>query len=170
MPTRPITPRLMVKRARPVDAEAIGQLVAQATRGRLSATEDEVLDRMGARGFFAATSTGELVGIAGWTAENLVARVEDFIVHPVDLRPTAGRELLNEVEDAARELECEAALLIVARGASAAAVTFFESCGYTYRPLDEMPEAWRDSAGAVVSDDRFVMVKQLRAEMVRQPI
>lgn len=160
----------MVKRARPVDAEAIGHMVSEATRGRLRATEEDVLDRMGARGFFAATSAGQLVGVAGWTAENLVARVEDFILHPVDLRPTAGRELLKEVEDAARELECEAALLLVARDASAAAVTFFESCGYVYKPLDDMPEAWRESATAVLSDDRFVMVKQLRSEMVRQPI
>jgi N-acetylglutamate synthase-like GNAT family acetyltransferase len=160
----------MVKRARPVDAEGIAAMVSEATGGRLTPTEDDVLDRMGLRGFFAATSEGKIVGVAGWTAENLVARVEDFVVHPIETRPSAGRELLNEVEDAARELECEAALLIVSRRASTSAVTFFESCGYAYRPMDDLPEAWRESAQVVLGDDRFVMVKQLRATLVRQPI
>lgn len=163
------TPKLMVRRARPVDAAPIAELVSAATRGRLRATEDDVLDRLGARGFFVANAES-LVGFAGWTAENLVARIEDFVVHPIDMRPTAGRELLNAVEDAARELQCEAALLLVAHGTSASAVTFYESCGYAYKPLDDMPDAWRESAEAVASEDRFVMVKQLRADLVRQPI
>ena len=171
MPTRPIPGvKLIVKRARPIEAEAIAGLVTAATQGRISTSEDDVLDRMGLRGFFTASLDGRLVGVAGWTAENLVARIEDYVVHPTDARPTAGRELLNAVEDAARELECEAALLLVARDASSAAVTFFESCGYAYKGLDALPEAWRESASAVVSDDRFIMVKQLRAELVRQPI
>lgn len=165
------TPKLMVKRARPVDSGPIAELVSTATGGRLRVTEDDVLDRLGVRGFFVAhADTGSITGLAGWTAENLVARIEDFIVHPIDLRPTAGRELLNAVEDAARELQCEAALLLVPRNVSAAAMTFYESCGYTYRKIDEMPDAWRESANAVVSDDRFVLVKQLRPDLVRQPI
>ncbi len=171
MPTRPTSPsRLMVRRARPIDAAPMAELASTATRGRLRATEDETLDRLGTRGFFVAHRDGLLVGLAGWTAENLVARVEDFIVHPVDGRPTAGRDLLNAVEDAARELQCEAVLLLVARSASAGAVTFFESCGYAYKQLAEMPEAWRESASEVLSDDRLVLVKQLRADLVRHPI
>lgn len=162
-------PKLMVRRARPIDAAPIAEFVAAATNGRLRATEDDVLDRMGARGFFVAMADS-LVGLAGWTAENLVACVEDFVVHPADLRPTAGRELLTAVEGAARELECEAALLLVAGDVSKTAVTFFESCGYTYRALDDMPEAWRESAQGILSADRFVMVKQLRSEMVSRPI
>jgi len=162
-------PKLMVKRARPVDAAAIADLVTAATGGRLHATEDEVIDRLGTRGYYVAHA-GSLVGLAGWTAENLVARIEDFIVHPLDMRPTAGRELLNAVEDAARELQCEASLLLVPREVSATAMTFYESCGYAYRPVCEMPEAWRESAQAVLAEDRFIMVKQLRSDLVRQPI
>ncbi len=164
------TAKLRVRRARPIDAAPIAELLPAATRGRLRVTEDDVLDRFGVRGFFVANDSGKLVGLAGWTAENLVARIEDFIVHPVEQRPTAGRELLNEVEDAARELQCEAALLLVSRQASTAAVTFFESCGYAYKAFSDMPEAWRESAKAVLSDDHFVLVKQLRADLVRQPI
>jgi N-acetylglutamate synthase-like GNAT family acetyltransferase len=163
------TPKLMVKRARPVDAEAIVDLVTAATGGRLRATEDEVLDRLGTRGYFVAHA-GSIVGLAGWTAENLVARIEDFLVHPLDMRPTAGRELLNAVEDAAQELQCEAALLIVARAASSSAVTFYASCGYLYKPPADLPEAWQEAADAVVSADHFVLVKQLRSDLVRQPI
>jgi N-acetylglutamate synthase-like GNAT family acetyltransferase len=160
----------VVKRARHVDAEPIAKLVAEATGGRIRPTEEDVIDRMGLRGFFVVTADRNLVGVVGWTAENLVARVEDYAVHPISMRPIAGRELLVEVENAARELECEAALLLVARGASIDVVTFYESCGYSFRPLAEMPDAWRESATEVVSDDRFVMVKQLRAELVSQPI
>ena len=162
-------PKLMVRRARPIDAAPIADFISAATSSRLRATEDEVLDRMGARGFFVALAES-LVGVAGWTAENLVARIEDFVVHPVALRPTAGRELLAAVENAAHELECEAALLLVPRRASRAAMTFYESCGYAFREMGELPDAWRESAQAAVSDDRLVLVKQLRAELVSRPI
>ena len=162
-------PKLMVRRARPIDAEPIAEFVSAATGGRLRTTEDSVLDRMGARGFFVAIAES-LVGVAGWTAENLVARIEDFLVHPVSLRPTAGRELLSAVEDAARELECEVALLLVPRTTSGKAVTFYESCGYTFRDPDSLPEAWRDSVRSVISADHFILVKQLRAELVSRPI
>lgn len=163
------TPKLMVKRARPVDAAAIADLVSAATGGRLNADEDAVIDRLGTRGYYVAHA-GSLVGLVGWTAENLVARIEDFLVHPIDMRPTAGRELLNAVEDAARELQCEASLLMVPRNASQAAVKFFESCGYAYQPLDEMPEAWREAAQGVITEDRFVLVKQIRSDLIHQPI
>ena len=162
-------PKLMVRRARPIDAAPIAEFISTATKGRLRATEDDVLDRMGARGFFVALAES-LAGVAGWTAENLVARIEAFIVHPVDLRPTAGRELLAAVESAANELECEAALLLVPRTASRAAMTFYESCGYAFREMGEMPDAWRDSAQAVVSEDHVVLGKQLRAELIKRPI
>jgi len=162
-------PKLMVRRARPIDAAPIAKLISNATQGRLRMTEDAVLDRMGARGFFVALAES-LVGVAGWTAENLVARVEDFMVYPTDVRPTAGRQLLAAVEDAARELQCEAALLIVPRSVSEAAVTFYESCGYTFRETSDMPDAWRESAQTVASADRLVLVKQLRAELVSRPI
>jgi N-acetylglutamate synthase-like GNAT family acetyltransferase len=160
---------LIVRRARPVDAEPIAQLLAAATRGRLRVDELDVIERLGLRGYFVA-NTDTLVGLAGWTAENLVARIEDFIVHPPEMRPIAGRELLNHIEDAAAQLECEAALLLVPRNVSEPAVKFYESCGYGFKHLSDMPLAWRDSAEEVLSDNLVVMVKQLRAQLVGTPI
>lgn len=161
--------KVTVRRARPDDAEGIAKLVVDATQGRVQADRMAVLERLGARGYFVA-NTDSLVGFAGWSAENLVARIEDFIVHPVDLRPTAGRELLNHVEDAANDLECEVALLLVPRNAAAAAVTFFESCGYEFTPYEKMPVAWQELAQASITADYAIMVKRLRHDLVRSPI
>ncbi len=161
-------PSVRVRRVRPDDAGAIGNFLAQATRGRIVVPYDEVVERLGSKAFFLA-QTDQIVGLAGWRAENLVGRIEDFVVHPASQRPFAGRALFDAIEKEARKLECEVILLYVPTNAAQAAVTFYESFGFSRRLLEEIPIPWRQAAEEFPASDYFVMAKQLR-ELVMRPI
>jgi N-acetylglutamate synthase-like GNAT family acetyltransferase len=159
---------LKVRRARPDDAGAIGNFLSRATRGRLVVPYEDVVERLGSKAYFLATAV-QIVGLAGWRAENLVCRVEDFVVFPGSERITAGRALLDQIEKEARKLECEAMLIFVPLSAAKAAVVFYESIGYARRLPDDIPLPWQQAADEFPDDNHFFMVKQLR-ELVMKPI
>jgi N-acetylglutamate synthase-like GNAT family acetyltransferase len=162
------TSPIKVRRVRPDDAGGIGNFLAQATHGRLVVPYEEVVERLGNKAFFLAM-TDQIVGLAGWTAENLVASIDDLVVHPAAMRTTVGRALFETIEKEAHKLECEVLLLFVPTNASAAAVTFYESFGFRRRLVDEVPVPWRLAIEDFKVEQCFVMAKQLR-ELVMKPI
>jgi N-acetylglutamate synthase-like GNAT family acetyltransferase len=157
-----------VRRARPDDAGAIGNFLSRATRGRLVVPYDSVVERLGSKAYFLATQD-QIVGLAGWRAENLVGRIDDLVIYPGSARPTAGRALFEQIEQEARRLECEVLLLYVPVSAAQSAVIFYQSLGFSRRLLDDIPVPWRQAAEEVPGDSHFVMAKQLR-ELVTKPI
>lgn len=163
-----ITPTIKVRRVRPDDAGGIGNFLAQATRGRLVVPYEEVIERLGNKAYFVAISD-QIMGLAGWNAENLVARIDDLVIHPVSMRTTVGRALFEAIEKEAQKLECEVLLLFVSTSASAAAVTFYESLGFHRRLADDVPVPWRQAMEEFKGEKVFVMAKQLR-ELVMNPI
>lgn len=162
------TPAIKIRRIRPDDAGSIGNFLAQATRGRLVVPYDDVVERLGNKAFVLAIMD-QIVGLAGWHAENLVASIDDFVIHPASARAMAGRAIFESIEKEALKLECEVLLLFVPTGASGAAVTFYESFGFHRRLIDDVPVPWRQAIEEFNAENSFVMAKQLR-ELVVKPI
>ena len=161
---------ITVRRAKPRDAEKIAAFVNRAWRGRRTIDRMKVLERLGSVGFFLAERDGELVGMLGWRAENLVVRVTDFLVGAVSDRVAIGNALLREMEKAANELQCEAALLFLPRPAPQSLKNFYATLGYTERVVSTLPKDWQEAAReARLSDNDTIMVKQLR-ERIYRPI
>lgn len=161
-----------VYRARPSDTEAIVDFVARATRGRVSVGRQSVLERFGIKGMVLAwDADGQVVGLAGWRAENLIARVDDFLIFPPELYATAGRLLIGDMEEAARELQCEVSMFFVPQRAAPGLIAFYQSCGYG-RPedLDGLPRTWKATIKEVEEQGRYVMLKQLREDLVLRPM
>jgi ribosomal protein S18 acetylase RimI-like enzyme len=129
---------------------------------------EEVVERLGGKAFFLAMAD-QIVGLLGWRAENLVARIEDLVIHPASMRSSAGRALFDTIEKEARKLECEVILLYVPLNTSTAAVTFYQSLGFNRRLMDDIPVPWRQAAEEFTAPGYFVMAKQLR-ELVVKPI
>lgn len=167
--SEPTTPEIKVRRAKPSDASAIGSFLSDATRGRITVDRAQVQERLGAKGFFLAQTT-RIVGLASVRVENLVGRVEDFIVHPASLRPVVGRALLDQIESHAKQLQCEVVLLFVHVDASPGAYEFYQSCGYEEPDMGTWPPAWLNSAAEFGGADRFVLAKRLREKLVVRPI
>jgi N-acetylglutamate synthase-like GNAT family acetyltransferase len=161
------TPAVKVRRIRPDDAGSIANFLAQATRGRLVVPYDQVVERLGNKAYVLAIMD-QVVGLAGWHAENLVASIDDFVVHPASARAAAGRAIFESIEKEALKLECEVLLLFVPTTASYAAVTFYESFGFHRRLIDDVPVPWRQAIEEFNAENSFVMAKQLR-ELVVKP-
>ncbi|MER3399698.1 MAG: hypothetical protein C4313_00955 [Thermoflexus sp.] len=160
-----------LRRARPADVDQIRELVREATRGRLDPSPDEVFERMAERGMLLALDPERRpVGLVSWRVENLVARILDFLVHPVALRPTVGRQLIEAVEEEARRLECEACVIYVSPEMSSAALAFYIGLGYTRWPEESLSEPWREAAHEFDAFGRVALIKQIRSERVTRPI
>jgi N-acetylglutamate synthase-like GNAT family acetyltransferase len=161
----------MIYRAKPRDAEAIADFVAAATRGRVEIPAESVLDRFTVKGLLVARDAdGQIVGLAGWRAENLVARIDDFLIFPFDLYPSAGKALVERIEKTAQELQCEVCMLFVPLGASPTLVHFYESCGYKRTEAEGLPRVWNETIQEASEQGRYIMLRQLREDLVLRPI
>lgn len=163
-------PELQVRRARPSDAERIAAFINQARSAGNSVTPQEVKERFGIVGFLLAERKGELVGILGWLVENLVARVTDFFVWPAGERLVAGHAMISSMERAALELQCEASVIFLPRHPSSELLAFWNAFGYRMENVSALPKAWREAAREIRSLEEQVVVKQLRQNLIHQPL
>lgn len=162
---------ITVRRAGVSDADRVAAFVNRAWRGRAVVDRQAVLERLGTVGFLLAERDGDLVGMLGWQVENLVVRVFDFLVWPAYEGAAAGRALFAGMEKAAKELQCEVALLFLPRSVPQQTVEFCKTLGYTPQVVASLPQAWREAAyESRLEDDDEVFIKRLRADRVLRPI
>ena len=167
--SEPVTHEIKVRRAKPSDASAIGSFLSDATHGRITADRVTIQERLGNKGFFLAQTT-RIVGLASIRVENLVGRVEDFVIHPASMRPVVGKALLDSIETHAKQLQCEVILLFVHIDAAPAAYEFYQNCGFEEPDTSAWPPVWANSAAEFGGADRFVLAKRLRESLVTRPI
>jgi hypothetical protein len=129
------------------------------------------MERFGAKGLWLVRSADDKIkGLAGWRAENLIARIDDFLVFPQELYPSAGRNLIESIEKAAQELQCEVSMFLVPSNASQDLVSFCESCGYERPEPEGLPRVWQETIQEAEEQDRYIMLRQLREGLVLRPI
>ena len=94
-----------VRRARPSDAGAIAAFINRVL-GKASVDDITIIESFGEEGFLLAERDGNLVGILGWQAENLVVRVINLLIWPAAEYVAAAPPLFSEMERAAATLQC----------------------------------------------------------------
>ena len=160
-----------VTRAKPSDAEDVAAFVSQATRGRVVVPAQSVLERFGAKGLWLVRDTNTaVVGLAGWRAENLIARIDDFLIFPLKLYASAGTTLIENIEQAAKELQCEVSMVFLPLQASPTLTGFFERRGYIRPETEGLPRAWRETVQEAMERSRYIMMRQLREDLVMRPM
>ncbi len=161
---------IKVRRARPSDAGKIAAFVNDAWRGQRKIDEMAVIERFGNVGSLLAERNNELIGILGWMAENLVVGLTDLLIGAASDRITVSEVLLNAMEQAADELQCEAVLVFLPRPTSPVLVEFCEEIGYKLEAVSSLSAMWQETArGGGLTDDDTVMIKRLREGLVFRP-
>jgi N-acetylglutamate synthase-like GNAT family acetyltransferase len=162
---------IAIRRAKPSDAGKIAAFINRVL-GKASVDDITIIESFGDEGFLLAERDGNLVGILGWQAENLVVRVINLLIGPAAEYPAVAPALFSEMEQAAATLECEAALLLPPRKSlSPRQIEFFSGLGYQPQTVASLPKAWREAAReAKLDDEDPVLVKQLREHRVLRPI
>jgi len=168
--TKPATGSLSLHRGKPRDAQKIADLITRLSKGKHPMMPEEVMEAFGEKAFLLLQMDRELVGIVGWQVENLVARITDlFLDHKVP--PDQALPLMiQEVERASGDLQCEAALIFPPMD-----LVGFDSVwnqlGYERRTPDELGvQAWEDAALESMPKGSALFFRQLRTDRVLRPI
>lgn len=159
---------LTVARGRPRDSENIAVLINRVRKDARVTTED-IMNEFGDKAFLLIRAGERLIGVAGWQVENLVARTSEIILDaeapPAQVLPP----LIQEMERASKDLQCEAALIITAPNISDDKV--WKGMGYERRtPQSLGVSAWQEAAKETLKPGLVLYFKQLRQDRVLRPI
>jgi dephospho-CoA kinase len=159
-----------LKRGGPHNSDEIAGFISRVSRESKSLTRDDVMGAFGEKAFLLLYKDKNLVGLTGWQVENLVSRVTDLYIDegiPVD---RAIKPMLEEVERASHDLQCEAALVFLPENL-ASREDIWKELGYTPRtPQTLGVRAWQDAAIESQQPDSKLFFKQLRQDRVLRPI
>jgi len=159
-----------LQRGKPRDSQKIADLITKLSKGKRSMTRDEVMDAFGDKAFLLLQMGSNLVGVAGWQVENLVARTLDLYLDPKAHPDKSLPLLLNEVERASSELQCEASLVFPPIDLVGYDL-IWKQVGYERRTPETLGvQAWTDAAIESMPKGSAMFFKQLRTDRVLRPI
>ncbi|MBI4733068.1 MAG: dephospho-CoA kinase [Chloroflexi bacterium] len=161
---------LAVQRGRPRDSASIAALVTRLSDGSRSPSHEDIMAEFGEKAFLLLTADKQLVGLAGWQVENLVARTTDLYLDPNIPLHQALKTLITELERASQDLQCEASLVFLPQQA-ASQEGIWKELGYSRRtPHTLGAQAWQDAASESQPPSTILLFKQLRQDRVLRPI
>lgn len=159
-----------LQRGKPRDSQKIADLITKLSRGKHSMTRDNVMEAFGEKAFLLLQMGDELVGVAGWQVENLVVRTLDLYLDPKAHTDQTLPLLLNEVERASSELQCEASLVFPPMEL-VGFDSVWKKLGYERRTPETLGvDIWADAAIEAMPKGSALFFKQLRTDRVLRPI
>ncbi len=159
-----------VQRGRPRDSASIAALITRLSNGIHPQSQDDIMAAFGEKAFLLLMADKQLVGLAGWQVENLVARTVDLYLDPNISTEKALKTLVAEVEHASRDLQCEASLFFLPPQL-ADQESIWKKLGYTRRTPQTLGiQAWQDAAIESQPPDTILLFKQLRQDRILRPI
>ncbi len=160
----------MVARGRPRDSVVIAELVTRLSLGAHKMSSEDVMAAFGEKAFMLLQFNRKNVGIAGWQVENLVARTTEFYIDTGVELEKGLKILLNEVERASLDLQCEASIIFLPENL-AVLQSIWKNLGYEARTAQTLGvQAWTDAAMESARPNTRLFFKQLRTDRVLRPI
>jgi dephospho-CoA kinase len=161
---------LAIQRGGPHDSANIATLITRLSNGKRPQTPNDIMAAFGEKAFLLLLSDKQLVGLAGWQVENLVARTTELYLDPAVDSPLAITTLVTEVEKASQDLQCEASLLFL-NPLLAMEEPFWNELGYTRKtPQTLGVQAWQEAAFESQPPNTILFFKQLRKDRILRPI
>jgi dephospho-CoA kinase len=128
------------------------------------------MDMFGEKAFLVLQAGNSLVGILGWQVENLIARTVDFMVMDHVPFEKAIPLLVQEMENASADLQCEISLLYLSPK-MAQQEQIWKRLGYELKNPDDLKViAWINAAKESKPDGTRLYFKKLRQDRVLKPI
>jgi dephospho-CoA kinase len=164
------SPSFSVQRAIPRQAEEIAGLINRLSGGQRQLFTADVMAAFGDKAFMLLLVDGKAAGVAGWKVENLVARTNDVYIDPELPFAATLKSLMDEVERASRELECEASLLFLPEEISHQD-EIIQMTGYQPRSVQSLTSrAWKEAALESKPPGTIMLFKKLRRDRVLRPV
>ncbi len=161
---------ITIQRGGPKQAEMIAAFLNKMQGGSLTRTN--VIDRFGQKAYMMALANDQLIGLAGLQVENLIARVDEFLLLPGAPANAVVRGLMESIEKAASDLQAEIALVFLANNTPEPVSKAIEALDYERRTpadLGRVPD-WRQAAEESMPPNSYLLTKRLREDRVLKPI
>ena len=167
---KPASGTFSLQRGKPRDSQKIAELMTRLSKGKRSMSPDDVMEAFGDKAFLLLQMENELVGVAGWQVENLVARTTDLYLDPKATADKALPLMMAEVERASSDLQCEASLVFPPMEL-VGFDSVWKQVGYERRSPETLGvQAWTDAAIESMPKGSALFFKQLRTDRVLRPI
>lgn len=161
---------LKIRRGSPRDFQSIVGLVNRVDPEGRKRNKTEFASSMNDNAFLLLELGDKLVGLIGWQIENLVCRTTDIYLDPAIPSSQSIPLLIKEVENAAKDLQCEASLLFLFPPLSRLEEVW-QPLGYEIRtPQSLEVQAWQEAALESMPFGTQMCFKQLRQDRVLRPI
>lgn len=162
--------KLSIERGRPRQSADIAAFINHLPGQKKSLTQADIMAAFGEKAFLLLYQDRALAGIIGWQVENLVARTTDVFL---DNRVPSGEALpllVNEMEKASRDLQCEASLVFLPPDL-AGYRALWQQLGYEQRNPNHLGvQAWEEAAAESMPPGTLLFFKQLRIDRILRPI
>ncbi len=167
----PVAPgEFSVVRGHPRDSSRIATFINHLHGNLNLSTEAEITELFGEMAFLLLLKGTKLVGLAGWQVENLVARTTRLYIDHYINEKDATSFLINDLERASRDLQCEASLIFLPTNAAGMESILLE-LGYRHQTISGiLIEPWKEAAIESHPPGTIMFIKQLRADRVLRPI
>lgn len=156
------------RRTRRSDLATLAVAIAQREHRSQPLSHEESLKRFGERGYRIALADGRIVAFAAWEAENLVATVREIWAESADAAPALPK-LVALIEDEARALLCEVALLLIEADAPTFVLEHVRAAGYLPQELQALHPLWRQVAHDRLQAGQVIWSKRLREDLLTKP-
>jgi dephospho-CoA kinase len=169
--TKPVSEgEIVVERARPRQAGHIAAFINRLSKDDQHLNREDIMAAFGEKAYLLLKRGTRIVGLVGWQVENLIARTADVFLEQGLSLDESMRLLLAEVEQASRELQCEASLLFLSPE-FAKHHSLWSELGYEQRSVQSLGvRAWQEAAIETMPTGAVMFFKQLRKDRVLQPI
>jgi dephospho-CoA kinase len=161
---------MSVLRARPRQAMEMADFINRLADNQKTIKSDDIIAWLGEKAFLLLKRQERLVGIIGWQVENLIARVDDIYWDPEYPFSEIMRNLLEEMEVASRNLQCEIALLFIPPHLAIQSA-LWANLGYKEGNIDSLnTRAWQEAARESMPAGCILYYKVLRKDRVLRPV
>jgi len=168
--TQSIRGELTVRRGTPRRSSEIAEFLNQFYKNGQMYSRKDIMEMFGEKAFLILQAGETLVGILGWQVENLVARTVDFLILEHVPFENAIPLLMNEMERASGELQCEISLLFL-NEKMAKQERIWQQLGYEKSSPDNLKvSAWVNAAVDSMPEGTKLFFKKLRNDRVLRPI
>jgi dephospho-CoA kinase len=158
-----------IRRGMPKNAEQIAQVLNRMLGKSL--TRIDVLTAFGEKSYLLAEINGAIMGLTGFQVENLITRVDEFLLLPEAPIEPVARALIQAVENASKELQSEVGFVYLPLNAAAQVVQTFLASGYERMELEAIQvPAWREAAQESQPPNTQIFAKKLRPDRVLKPL
>jgi len=159
---------IKTQRVMPKTSEALAGFINRLTGKALNRMD--IMAAFGQKSYWIATASGQIIGATGFQVENLITRVDEFLIIPGAPLGVVAKELILAVEEASRQLQSEVGFFYMPTNTPPLLVQAFREQGYHPTPLDAITiPAWREAAQESQPSGTAILMKQYR-ERILKPI